>query len=161
MTSEELRALGLAAFGPNWQSPLARAIGITVRHMGRLASGKTPISEGKATDIRNALGAPDMPTAPWPRDEWIIGDGPPDPDTGYRREYITHTHYPRFTARIVVVDDNGLPDPHEEPADVLGGVTFSVDSYVLCEIQWRDPPPPPMEMLKDVIKRAWAAIEKS
>ncbi len=137
MTIDELRAIGLAAYGVNWQSPLARAIGISPRHMRRLIAGESPITEGIAADIRRALGATAV-DPDWPRDKWIIGDAPAEADTKARREYLVHTRRPRFVARVVMVDDDGEP----EPADVITGVVYASEDYVLSEIVWIDPPPP-------------------
>lgn len=55
MTRDQLRQAGEALFGPHWQSPLARALGMSDRHMRRLASGEAPITEGMAADIRRLL----------------------------------------------------------------------------------------------------------
>lgn len=143
MTVDELRAIGLAAFGVEWQSPLARAIGISPRHMRRLAAGTVPIGDGIAADIRRVLGAEDRADPDWPRDAWIVGDAPVEGDTGARREYVVHLKHPRFIARVVAVDDDGLPERREQPADIVTGITYASGDYVIAEIVWIDPPPGP------------------
>jgi hypothetical protein len=52
MTTPELHALGEALFGERWQSSLARSLGMSERHMRRLAAGTAEISEGMETEIR-------------------------------------------------------------------------------------------------------------
>lgn len=140
MTKEELAAIGLATFGANWQSPMARALDISPRHMRRLAAG-APISEGIEQDIRRMLGGKDIPDPDWPRDAWIIGEAPPEEDTEARRAYVVHTKRPRFTARVVLVDDDGAPEQNEGPADTVTGITYTANGYVICEIAWIDPTP--------------------
>jgi len=153
LTAAELRALGLAAWGHEWQSPLARAVGVTPRTVRRWASGDTPIPERAEADIRRALGAEDAPGGLWPRDEWIVQreDG--------ARMYVAHTLAPRFIARAVEVDDDGRPLASEIPANVLDGVTYASGDLVLCEIAWIDAPPGPKE-LTSLMEGAADALEK-
>ncbi|MGC1723240.1 MAG: hypothetical protein WA746_30035, partial [Isosphaeraceae bacterium] len=54
-----------------------------------------------------------------PRDEWIIGDA----SSG--REYVYHARPPRFLARVVMCNDQGLPDLNEAPADIVSGVVHA------------------------------------
>ena len=121
-----------------WQSAIARKLrsrgGVnevnnrTVRRW--LASGHVP--DWVEAQLVEMMGGT-SPT-PWPRDEWILGDGQDG------REYIVHAAPPRFVARVVMVDEaTGLPAPAEEPADVAGGIVYVVDEgTVLCEIEWID-----------------------
>ena len=60
MTPEKLRSLGLATYGLEWQSPLARAIGVNARTVRKWLSGESPISASAEADIRRALGADDV-----------------------------------------------------------------------------------------------------
>lgn len=53
MDKEELEKIGKIVFGRDWKSPMARALGISVRHMRRLARGDTVISEMKVARIRD------------------------------------------------------------------------------------------------------------
>jgi hypothetical protein len=67
----------------------------------------------------------------------MIGDGVTA--DGRAREYIYHMVSPRFVARVVAVDDDGLPEPEEEPADILSGIVYAAnDETMLCEIEWID-----------------------
>lgn len=52
MTSAQLWALGEAAWGPEWQTPAADAVGISPRTMRRYAAGSHPIPAGVAADLR-------------------------------------------------------------------------------------------------------------
>lgn len=150
MTPAELRALGLAIYGPEWQAPLARALGVNPRTVRKLAAGELAISAGMEADIRRVLGVndPDALDKMWPRDEWIIGDSPERPD-GTRAEYIVHTRRPRFIARVAADDDD---------ADRAAGVVYQGDGYVLCEIAWIDPPPGPVALTR-LLDRACDAID--
>ncbi len=143
LTAQELRALGLAAYGMEWQSPLARAIGVNPRTVRKWAAGEAPISASAEADIRRALGAEDMLDLDriWPRDAWIVGDGAADED-GRRREYLIHARRPRFIARVVA------EDAEEGNTDTLTGVVYRGDGYELAEIVWIDPPPGPADLLK-------------
>lgn len=136
MTNAELRALGLAVWGAEWQSPLARAMGVNKRTVARWAAGDTVVPESVSVEIRRVLGVGDAVQPDWPRDEWIVGDG-----AGGKREYIIHTVRPRFVARVVNVDEEGLPVAGEMPADTLTGVCYSAADSLICEIVWIDPPP--------------------
>lgn len=142
MTNTELRALGLAVWGAEWQSPLARAMGVNKRTVARWASGDTVIPESVSLEIRRILGVGDTVNAEWPRDEWITGNA-----AGGQREYIIHTARPRFIARVVNVNDEGLPVAGEVPADTLTGVCYSAGDSVICEIVWIDPPPAEAKLL--------------
>jgi hypothetical protein len=141
MTSTELRAIGLARFGPRWQSPLARAIGVDPRHIRRLAAGQLSISEGIAHAVQAALGVVDIESLAWPRDEWILGDAGADND----REYLIHAHPPRFIARVVELDDDGLCD---QDTDLLTGIVYTAPDGIttLCELVWLDPTPPEADL---------------
>jgi len=156
MTREELAAIGLASYGPHWQSPLARAIGTSPRHMRRLVSGESPITDGIAADIRKVLGAADIADPDWPRDAWIVGDG-----AEQGREYVVHVKRPRFVARAIAVGDDGLPEPGEQPADILTGIVYSGDGYMIAEIVWIDPPPAGPGAMYRLLEQAADAIDAS
>jgi len=70
---------------------------------------------------------------PWPRDEWIIGDA-----AGSAREYVYHAAPPRFLARVVICGEDGMPEPSERPVDVLSGVAYPSEDFLLCEVVWFD-----------------------
>jgi len=94
----------------------------------------------------------------YPRDEWIIGDGLPE--HGVRREYVVHTKPPRFIARVVLDDEDGLPMGEEGAADVLSGSTYDSGlGFVLCEVAWIDPPP--SEDIRNWLEAAAKAVVSS
>lgn len=51
MTSKLLRDTGEALYGPRWQSELARDLGMSDRHVRRLASGAADLTPGMAMDL--------------------------------------------------------------------------------------------------------------
>ncbi len=158
MTPSQFTAFSIALLrsAVGWQSAIARRLGIESRTVRRwLHDGEIPA--WAADRMAELIGLADA-AGPWPRDEWIIGDGPPNGD-GHRREFIIHTVPPRFIARVVAVDDAGEIMPNETPADVITGVVFSSDSFLLCEIDWLDRPDPGavtllLESAADAIPRA-------
>ena len=135
MTSAELAAMCLAVWGHGWQNALARALKVNDRTVRRWASGDVPIPDSVERDIRHILGADDPIEKHWPRDEWIV-----QREEG-RRVYVVHTLAPRFIARAVESNEDGLPVPEEGEADVLTGVVYASGDCVLCEIAWIDAPP--------------------
>lgn len=52
MTLAELRCLGEQLYGPRWQTPLARELGVTTRSVRYWLSGERPIREPMAKLIR-------------------------------------------------------------------------------------------------------------
>lgn len=137
MTADEFTAAAIAILRTSvgWQTKIAERLGVNRRTVVRwLAAGETPPNIDE--QLAKMMGARDI--APWPRDEWIIGDALGG--DGQRREYIVHTAAPRFVARIVACDDDGVPDEAEEPAHTLDGYTSA--GYVICEIDWIDKPRP-------------------
>lgn len=158
MTAEEFRALGLALYGHGWQSALARALDVNVKTVGRWASGSTPIDKnewlmGRLAELTGSTEA--VNKAEFPRDAWIIGDGAGKDLDGARAEYIVHTKFPRFIARIV--DESG--EAPEQEADTLTGVVYALDeNTVLCEFVWHDRPPAPAEMTR-LMEAACDAID--
>ena len=51
MTTKLLRDTGEALYGPRWQSELAGNLGMSDRHMRRLASGAADLTPGMAADL--------------------------------------------------------------------------------------------------------------
>lgn len=155
MTPTELRATILASGLSN--SELARRIGVTPRTMRRMLAGEQPILDRTVIALRALFGGGEAPSTDWPRDEWIVGEGPP-PD---RREYVIHTAAPRFIARVVAIDElTDRPEPDEEPADVTSGVVYAAgDETLLCEIVWIDPAPADPSALARLIDRAADQLE--
>jgi hypothetical protein len=139
MTSDEFAAAAIALLrsAVGWQTAISKSLGVDSRTVRRwLKDNETPLW----VDARLAelMGAREI--SPWPRDEWLIGDGVTE--DGRLREYIVHLMPPRFVARIVSCDGNGLPDASEQPADVLSGVVYAANpETVLCEIDWIDEAP--------------------
>ncbi len=89
MTRDELRAIGVARFGPGWRAPMARALGVSWATIYRYLEGYR-IPDERAAKIR-AL-QPESSAYP---EEWIIGNG-----EGGERQYIVHTRLPRFIVEI-------------------------------------------------------------
>jgi hypothetical protein len=131
MTPAEFQDTAIALLGSavGWQSAIARRLGIGTQTVRRwLASGKIPPSaEQRLAEI---TGRTDP--AALPRDEWIIGDA----SSG--REYVYHARPPRFLARVVMCNDRGLPELNEAPVDIVSGVVYASDDYMLAEIDWID-----------------------
>ena len=135
MTPAEFTASSIALLrsAAGWQSAIARRLGIDDRTVRRWLKAQTIPAW---VDARFAEWTGATAIAPWPRDEWLIGDA--RGGDGQRREYIAHLQPPRFVARIVACDDEGMPEPGEDPADVLTGTVYSSEDYVLAEISWID-----------------------
>jgi hypothetical protein len=154
MTPDQLRTAGMALYGPEWQSPLARALGVGARAVRKWLAGETPVPSELAGRIRALMGVGDhldLDRA-WPRDEWISGEGMPRPD-GSRIEYLIHARHPRFMARIAA-DEPGL----DLDADRGTGVTYGSDIFTICEIVWIDAPPGPSG-LTSLMEAACDALE--
>lgn len=134
MTADDFVASSIALLRSSvgWQTAIARKLGVAPRTVRRwLRAGATP--DWVDARFRGWLGADAGPALA--RDEWIVGDALGD--DGRRREYIVHARPPRFIARVVACDDDGLPLPDEEPASVAG-VTYSTDDSLLCEVVFID-----------------------
>ncbi len=135
LTSAEFQASSIALLrsAVGWQSAIARRLGVESRSVRRwLADGAPPAW----VDARFAELTGKADIAPWPRDEWLIGDTLGA--DGKRREYVAHLQPPRFVARIVACGEDGMPTPDEEPADILTGVVYSSDDFVIAEVDWID-----------------------
>ena len=129
-------SISLLRSAVGWQTAIARKLDVSDRTVRRwIEADETP--DWVDAKLAELIGATEI--APWPRDEWLIGDA--RGGDGKRREYIMHLQPPRFVARIVMYDNDGLPLPSEMPADVISGVVYSTDDAVLCEIDWMDEVP--------------------
>lgn len=51
MTSKLLRDAGEALYGPQWQTQIARDLGMSDRHVRRLAAGAADLTPGMAMDL--------------------------------------------------------------------------------------------------------------
>lgn len=137
MTPDQFQAASIALLrsAVGWQSKIAAKLSVDRRTVVRwLSEGRVPSWVDEKFAALTGLSA----SAPWPRDEWMIGDALGA--DGRRREYIAHLQPPRFVARVVAVDDEGEPLIEEEPADTISGVVYASDDAVLCEIEWIDRP---------------------
>lgn len=122
MTPHELETFGRALFGDQWQTPLARSLGMNdAAQVRKWLSGARSIPDHAARRIRTMANL----------DEFIVGGG------ASGREYIIHTLPPRFVATVHVAGaDDALG------TDDIGGLTYacSDDESVLCEFIWWDKP---------------------
>lgn len=137
MDAKKFQATSIALLrtAVGWQSAIARRLEVESRTVRRwLQSGSTPEwVDGKLAEMIGVTAI-----APWPRDEWLVGDGI-SPDGQAKREYIMHMQPPRFIARIVACDEAGIPDASEHPADAASGTVFQAnEETLLCEIEWID-----------------------
>lgn len=138
MTPDEFRAFAVSAFGADrWAMASARFLGIERRSLLRLLKDD-PIPEWIAERVASAIQVDAID--PWPRDEFIVGQGVTQ--DGRSRQYIIHAQVPRFIARVVWCEPGGGPLDFEQPVDILQGVTYGSDDLTLCEINWIDPVDP-------------------
>ena len=151
MTSSELSAICLSLWGERWQADLARFLDVNPRSVRRWASGDVPVPDRIGEQLTRHLNINLPRPEIVPRDEWIfqISDG--------RRSYIVHTLTPRFIARLVECDQDGVPLPSEGKVDALSGITYQTDDLLLCEISWIDSPSPDNE-LTDLLHQAIDAL---
>ena len=128
MNSDEFTAASIAILhsAVGWQTAIARRLGIEARTVRRwVQAGETPPwVDQQLADMMGGVGA-----SPWPRDEWIIGDGVTG--DGRRREYIMHVAPPRFVARIVAVDEDDAPEESDLPADIVSGTVYHANPETL------------------------------
>lgn len=129
-------AIALLRSAIGWQSEIARRLGVNARTVRRwIAAGEIP--DWAEKQLRELIGG--TSATPYPRDEWILGDGISERPN--LREYLIHTAPPRFIARVVGVDDNMRPLRTEEPYDINSGVVVYTDiGGFLCEVEWIDQP---------------------
>jgi hypothetical protein len=86
---------------------------------------------------------------------WIIGA---DPDG--EREYIVHTAYPRFIARIYLDEDELMvcdDDRGGNAGQSLDIVNQDGDAATICVLRWDDPPPAD-ERIDALLRDAAAAM---
>lgn len=120
-----------------WQTKIAHRLGVEPRTVRRWIEARE-IPAWAVEKLTEMIGRADADA--WPRDEWLIGDA--RGGDGQQREYIVHLQVPRFSARIVMRDDDGDPLASEQPADVVSGTVYASENYCLCEIDWIDQPRP-------------------
>lgn len=134
----ERAAIALIGTAVGWQTKIARRLGVADRTVRRwIADGETPAwADEKLAEL---TGMTDR--LPWPRDEWIVGDGVGE--DGSSREYVIHTARPRFVARVVALDEaTEEPEAGEHPCDTVSGTVRQSGDYLLCEVEWIDDPLP-------------------
>ena len=166
-------AIAILRSAVGWQTAIAKRLGVESRTVRRwISDDQTPkwgdeegldragarlVSPKWADDkLMELTGA--CLISPWPRDEWVVGDGVTA--DGTRREYIIHLAPPRFAARIVALDDDGNPDHHETPVDVITGSAYQIDvDTMLCEVDWLDQPRP--GEIAALFEAAAAAIDET
>lgn len=51
MTTKLLKDVGEALYGPQWQSAIARDLGVSDRHVRRMAAGEADLKPGMALDL--------------------------------------------------------------------------------------------------------------
>lgn len=144
MNASEFEAASVAILGTavGWQSKIARLLPsregkhLSIRQVQRwIAADRVP--DWAETELVRLMGGTER--SPFPRDEWVVGDAVTG--DGQRREYIVHLQDPRFVARVVEIDGEGLPLPEHEPADITTGITYQAfEGTLLCEIEWWDQP---------------------
>lgn len=145
-TGKEFTSFAVALLGSayGWQSAIARELGVDSRTVRRWVKDGCP-DKIKAELLRMA-GVEDDTGLAYPRDEWIVGDGP-ETASQTRREYIIHARPPRFIARVVNIDElTGDPEPDEGDVDITGIVYKAAPDSILCEFQWIDRPPKDMTL---------------
>lgn len=140
MNLQQFKATAIAILrsAAGWQTGIAHKLDVEPRTVRRwLRDGLIPAWVD--TRLAEMTGQTDL--APWPRDEWMVGDA--ICNDGRRREYLVHLQPPRFIARVVAMITYGQPEPSELPADIVSGVVFTTDKHtMLCEFAWIDQPPP-------------------
>lgn len=147
-------SIALLRSAVGWQSAIARRLGVDSRTVRRWLKDDVtpPWADAKLAEWMGANQA-----GPWPRDEWIVGDGVSA--DGWRREYVYHAAPPRFLARVVLTDEDGRPMPDEGPADVISGTVYSIGDAVLCEVEWIDEVP--AGQVAQLLAAAAAAVDES
>lgn len=125
MTKDEFIQNSVALVGTSvgWQSEIARRLGVSDRYIRHIVAGSRPVNDGIAKDLLDLMGesAPQSIHA-----KWILGDGSDG------REYLIHTHHPRFQC-IVVPNKKSDYDLSRD-----AGVQYGSDGYTLAGFIWLD-----------------------
>jgi hypothetical protein len=127
MNKNEFTAAAIAAVGTaiEWQSKIAKNLGVNERTIRRWLSGEKPIPDWVDEKLKSVVNFDKNPFFSF--DEWIVGEAAAARD-GKRRRYILHAHFPRFLARIVYYGADNAPDPQDCPVSD-GGTSYQIAVY--------------------------------
>lgn len=158
MEKKDFMSLSIAYLGTavSWQNKIAKVLKVSDRTVRSWLQGTRKFPENLKNEFEALIGADKFVAT---RSPWLSGKD----EVG--REYVMHTHYPRFIARIVIVDnDTGLPhDPADYPADTTTGVVHKVNdenetTKLLCEVEQIDKIP--IDQIVDWLGEASCAVAK-
>ncbi len=158
MDKKKFISLSIAYLGTaiNWQIKIAKVLGVNVRTIQRWRTGENPIPQNIAKEFEALIGGDKFVTT---RGPWLSGKD----EAG--REYVIHTHYPRFIARVVIVDNKTgtLYAPADYPADTTTGVVYKANddgetTELLCEIEQIDKIP--IDQMTDWLEEAADFLER-
>lgn len=140
----------------NWQIKIAQVLGVNVRTVQRWRTGEKPIPPEISGEFEKLIGGDKFVTT---RSPWLSGKDHAD------REYVIHTHYPRFIARVVIVNNGTqtIYDPADYPADTTTGVIYKAHddggtTELLCEIEQIDKIP--TDQIVDWLEEASDFLER-
>lgn len=138
MTRDEFIQNSIALIGTavGWQSEIARRLGVSDRYIRLIVAGDRPVNDGIAKDLLSLLGesAPQMIHA-----KFVLGVGSDG------REYLIHTHHPRF--QCLVIPDGTTKSDYDLEKDA--GVQFTSMGYTLAGFIWSDRMPDNITMLME------------
>lgn len=141
ITSSEFSAIGVGFYGEGWESEMARRLGVNPYIIHQYADGYLPVPDTILEDlgIIEAGRRSRIPHAP----EWIFGEGEDLQD-----EYLVHTTYPRFIARLTTDDE------------LCSGVAYiTADGEQIADFVWIDVEPDE-EGFRDIMYQADDALER-
>jgi hypothetical protein len=138
MTREEFihNSVALVGTSVGWQAKIARQLNVSDRYIRLIVAGDRPVNDGIAKDLLDLMGesAPQLIHA-----KWVLGDGSDG------REYLIHTHHPRF--QCLVIPDN--ESDYNLSADA--GVQYGPDGYTLAGFIWLDHKPDNITQLMESV----------
>lgn len=152
MNHKNFISLSIAYLGSaiEWQKKIAKVLGVNPRTVQRWKNGENLIPKNVAKEFEALIGADKFVTT---RSPWLSGKD------SSNREYVIHTHYPRFIARVIIIhnDTMTLYDPADYPADITTGVIYKANddgetTELLCEIEQIDKVP--IEKIVDWLEEA-------
>jgi hypothetical protein len=138
MGAELLVEIGMALAGPgmDWKVKVSEFIGVKPDVIeGWILADEV---EQWAADMLSAHYAVSLGAYDYVPEKWLYANSPDEDDR--MRYWISHQHEPRFSARVVRCDDEGVPLSSEAAADIERGLNYrGYDDTLLCEIRWEDP----------------------